>query len=47
MAATTHVRIDRELYEQIAELAKAEDRTITNMVNVLLARALAQTAEAE
>lgn len=43
--ATTHVRINQELYDQVAELAKAEDRTITNMINVLLAQALAQTAE--
>lgn len=43
--ATTHVRINQELYNQVAELAKAEDRTITNMINVLLAQALAQTAE--
>ena len=45
--ASTHVRIDNELYEKAAELAKAEERTITNMINVLLVRALKNAEPAE
>lgn len=40
----TMVRVDQELYDEAAELAKAETprkRTITDMVNVLIAEAIA------
>lgn len=43
MAKTTHVRIDADVYNEVAVIAEAETprkRTITDMTNVLLAEAI-------
>lgn len=34
------VRIDDELYDKIQEMARKEHRSLTNMLNVLLKKAL-------